>query len=153
MAGAPGSAIGGTTHGDPCAEPVRTLELCSMGVRWEPRQGPAVLVGVRLAMLVVLLVAACSATPTPTPHEPLYRLATAEEMATWAVDAERAREIAVTLMEPEPDRFLKIEVTPVVKTGMPIWRVCATSLIAGGWDVEIDPRTGRLISARRRPGR
>ena len=76
-----------------------------------------------------------------------------EEVATWTVNAECAREKAMAVMEAEPNRFTRVTVNAVVRHETPIRRVSATSVIAGGWDVEIDPRTGLLISARRRPGR
>lgn len=66
----------------------------------------------------------------------------------WKVDAERARE-----MEAKPDPLPRITVNAVVRQGRQIWRAFATSLIAGGWDTEIDARTGLLVFARRRPGR
>lgn len=84
--------------------------------------------------------------------ESLDRLPTAEGVATWPEDAQGAREKAMAVTQPEPDR-LRVAVNAVARTGTPIWRVSASNLIPGGWDVEINPRMGLLISARRRPGR
>lgn len=118
-------------------------------LRWSPFW-PTVL---SVTPVFVSLVCACSQAPPPASSEPIERLPTAEEAAIWTVDAQRARELAVALMEAEPDRFTRVTVNAIVRHGTPIWRVSATSIIAGGWDVEIDPRNGQLISARRRTGR
>ena len=74
----------------------------------------------RSATSAVVLLFACSAAPPRGALGPIERLPTAEEVATWTVSAQRARELAVAVMETEPERFLMIDVHAVVRNGTPI---------------------------------
>ncbi|MEZ5989240.1 MAG: hypothetical protein R3F30_08985 [Planctomycetota bacterium] len=108
----------------------------------------------RILILILSLLTACSPTSRSPDRtgEPLPFPAP-QEVAHWPISADRARELAVGIMERGPEPRLVLTVTPVLHGGAPIWRVSATDRIANHWIVELDANTGCLMSARRLPGR
>lgn len=107
----------------------------------------------RSAGLLVVLAACAAPNDKPGQHQPAVDFHEFADVSNWTVTADEARAIAVGIMEREHDRYLRVKATPRIRDGQAVWHVTGTNLIAGGWEVEIDPRTGDLVSARRLPGR
>ncbi len=93
-----------------------------------------------------------SAAPAPEPYG-VNGFVEPDEVARWPIPSEEAKRIAIGLMGDEPGDFMIYHVGPARRDGYGVWPVEATSIIAGGWHADIDPRTGPLVRAWRLPGR
>ncbi|HLO41187.1 MAG TPA: PepSY domain-containing protein [Phycisphaerales bacterium] len=81
------------------------------------------------------------------------RWPTAEEAAAWTVSMNDALRIARDAFEDQNPRHMIYRVDPVVLAEKHFWKVTGASTIAGGWEADIDARTGTVLSSRRLPGR
>ena len=83
------------------------------------------------------------------------RWPTESELASWKITRDEAIRIARAQLDRPSYEHMRYEASPVVRGDPPeqFWRVSATSLIAGGWDAEIDAHSGAILRTRLRGGR
>lgn len=112
-----------------------------------------------LAILIAcLLGGGCARSPKPAeaagaPVQVAERWPTAEEAAMWTISTDEALRIAREALEDQDPRHMIYHVDPVVRAGRQFWRVTGGSVIAGGWEAQIDARTGAVLDTRHFPGR
>jgi hypothetical protein len=110
-----------------------------------------------LSILCVVICGCTAGSPrTPTAaatDETSERWPTPEEAAAWTVSSDDALRIARDALEDEDPRHMIYRFNPVVRAGKQFWRVTGSSVIAGGWEAEIDARTGVVLRTRHLPGR
>ncbi len=75
----------------------------------------------------------------------------------WTISQDEALRIARARMEgPDSERryeHLIYGATYGLRDGRRVWQVSGTSMIAGGWEVDVDGETGAILHVRRLPGR
>jgi uncharacterized protein YceK len=108
--------------------------------------------------VVCVLVSGCATVSPRTPtaaatDETSERWPTPEEAAAWTVSSDDALRIARDALEDQDRRHMIYHFNPVVRAGKQFWRVTGSSVIAGGWETEIDARTGAVLRTRHLPGR
>jgi len=111
-----------------------------------------------LPLIVSILGVGCAGEPAriPTalaPGPAVERWPTAEEAAGWTISRDEALRIARASLEDQDRRHMIYHSDPVVCAGESFWRVTGASVIAGGWEAEIDARTGAILRMRHLPGR
>lgn len=111
-------------------------------------------------LLVIVFVTGCGCGAGPrrgsvaaAPVQASERWPSAEEAAAWPISRDEAVRIARDAQEDQDPRHMIYHSQPVVRAGTRFWRVTGTSMIAGGWEAEIDARSGAVLRSLRVPGR